>query len=150
MHSQIGTLDPGEIGVLLRGESEPISSWAGRWSWHRTALHIGVIILGAGLYGAAMGWWRDPRQGLFTAIKFPLIILLTTAGNTLLNAMLASLLGLNIRLAQAESFFQDQNMAGFPLVSEPSLYKTMVCADFLPRVRFLEKIVKKLILLLNS
>jgi len=40
-------------------------------------------------------------QALFVAIKFPLIILLTTLGNTLLNAMLAPLLGLNITLRQS-------------------------------------------------
>jgi hypothetical protein len=64
-------------------------------------LHIGVIIAGAGLYGAAMGWWRDPRQALYTAIKFPLIILLTATGNAMLNAMLAPLLGLNIPFRQS-------------------------------------------------
>src|SRR5262249_7836898 len=37
----------------------------------------------------------------FVAIKFPLIILLTTIGNALLNAMLAPLLGLNLGLRQS-------------------------------------------------
>jgi len=60
-----------------------------------------VIALGAGAYGAAMGWWRDPWQALFVAIKFPLIILLTALGNALLNAMLAPLLGLDITLRQS-------------------------------------------------
>jgi len=59
--------------------------------------------LGAGLYGAAMGWWRSPEQALFTAVKFPLVILLTTLGNALLNAMLAPLLGLNIPFRQSFS-----------------------------------------------
>ena len=60
-----------------------------------------VIAVGAGAYGAAMGWWRAPEQALFVAIKFPLIILLTTLGNALLNAMLAPLLGLDINLRQS-------------------------------------------------
>jgi hypothetical protein len=94
---------PREIGALLRGESEEIAAWAAQWSMQRFALHIGVIIAGAGFYGAAMGWWRDPRQAFFTAIKLPLIMLLTTAGTALLNAMLAPLLGLNIRFRQAFS-----------------------------------------------
>jgi hypothetical protein len=58
-------------------------------------------VAGAGLYGAAMGWWRDPMQALYTATKFPLIILLTATGNALLNAMLAPLLGLNIPFRQS-------------------------------------------------
>lgn len=48
-----------------------------------------------------MGVWRAPRQALFTALKFPLIIFLTTLGTALLNGMLAPLLGLNLRFAQS-------------------------------------------------
>jgi len=95
-----GASNPREISVLLRGELESITAWLGRWSTRRFALHVAVIIAGAGLYGAAMGWWRDPQQALFTAIKFPLILLLTAIGNALLNAMLAPLLGLNISFRQ--------------------------------------------------
>jgi hypothetical protein len=96
-------LNPREISVLLRGEPERIAAWAGQWSARRLALHVVVIIVGAGFYGAAMGWWRDPQQALFTAIKFPLIILFTTGGNALLNAMLAPLLGLNLPFRQSFS-----------------------------------------------
>ena len=103
MQAQTNKIYPHEIGVLLRGELATISGWIEQHSARRFALHVGVIILGAGLYGAAMGWWRDPQQALFTAIKFPLIILLTTIGNALLNAMLAPLLGLNIPFRQSFS-----------------------------------------------
>jgi hypothetical protein len=92
-----------EISTLLRGESEVISAWSARWDTRRLALHLAVIVLGAGCYGAAMGWWRDPEQALFVAIKFPLIILLTTLGNALLNGMFAPLLGLNIPFRQSFS-----------------------------------------------
>jgi len=94
-------LNPREISVLLRGELEPITAWSGQWSARRLALHITVIIIGAGLYGAAMGWWRDPQQALYVAAKFPLIILLTTMGNALLNGMVAPLLGLNVPFRQS-------------------------------------------------
>src|SRR5208282_2790616 len=101
MHSQSGKLSPHEISALLRGELAAIIGWIERWNPQRFALHVWVIILGAGLYGAAMGWWRDPQQAFYVAIKFPLIILLTTFGNALLNAMLAPLLGLNIPFRQS-------------------------------------------------
>jgi len=89
------------LAPLLRGEAETLSSWLERWDARQLAFCIGAIIVGAGLYGAAMGCWRAPQQALYTAIKFPLIILLTTAGNALLNAMLAPLLGLNIGFRQS-------------------------------------------------
>src|SRR5260221_909499 len=90
-----------QIAVVLRGEPEPINAWIKEWNVGRVALCVGVIVLGAGLYGAAMGCWRDPLQALYVAIKFPLIILLTTLGNGLLNGMLAPLLGLNISFRQS-------------------------------------------------
>lgn len=64
-------------------------------------LYLAVIFVGAGSYGAAIGYWRDPLQAACTAIKFPLVILLTALGNALLNGMLAPLLGLNIGFRQS-------------------------------------------------
>ena len=87
----------------MRDEPASLRAWFEGWDGRRWVFCVGVVFLGAGLYGTAMGWWRDPRQGLFVALKFPLIVLLTTIGNSLLNAMLAPLLGLNIGFRQ--SFF---------------------------------------------
>lgn len=95
------TIQSGELGTLLRGEAERIAAWTERLESRRLVFHLSVIIAGAGMYGAAMGWWRAPQQALFVAIKFPLIILLVTLGNALLNAMLAPLLGLNISFRQS-------------------------------------------------
>jgi hypothetical protein len=103
MSAQSEQLNPPEIRTLLRGEVAIIAGWLEQWNARRFLLHVGIIIAGAGLYGAAMGWWRDPQQALYVAIKFPLIILLTTAGNALINAMLAPLLGLNIPFRQSFS-----------------------------------------------
>jgi hypothetical protein len=94
---------PTDIAVLLRGELETISAWSARWDARRLAWHLAVIILGAGGYGAAMGWWREPQQALYVAIKFPLILLLTSLGNALINGMFAPLLGLNIPFRQSFS-----------------------------------------------
>ncbi len=101
MEAHIANFDLRQISVLLRGEPEPINAWIQKWSARRTALYVAVIAAGAGLYGASMGYWRDPLQALYTGIKFPLIMLLTTVGNGLLNAMLAPLLGLNIGFRQS-------------------------------------------------
>ena len=87
---------PAEIAMLLRGERDTIASWLAGNLTGRLGLHVAAIVIGAGCYGAAMGWWRAPEQALFTAIKFPLILLLTAFGNALINGMLAPLLGLDI------------------------------------------------------
>ncbi len=97
------TTDSTEFSTLLRGETQTISAWSESWNARRFAAQLAIIIVGAGLYGAAMGWWRSPQQGLFVAIKFPLIILLTTLGNAFLNSLLAPLLGLNIPFRQSFS-----------------------------------------------
>jgi hypothetical protein len=95
------SVDPSTVGRFLRGELQFLRAWSEGWQLSRLALCTLVICAGAGLYGAAMGCWRAPLAALYVAIKFPLIILLTTLGNTLLNAMLAPLLGLNISLRQS-------------------------------------------------
>src|SRR5213083_2570398 len=95
------TNDLRQVGILLRGELDELCSWLDHWSVRRLIFCLVVIFAGAGCYGAAMGFWRAPLQALYVAIKFPLIILLTTGGNALLNAMLAPLLGLNIGFRQS-------------------------------------------------
>ena len=90
-----------ELGTLLSGEAAALAGWTGKFESRRLAFHLAVIVVGAGCYGAAMGWWRDPMQALYVGIKFPLILLLTALGNALLNAMLAPLLGLNVTLRQS-------------------------------------------------
>jgi hypothetical protein len=85
-----------ELGVLLRGEQDTLRAWIEECTAATVVRAVLLILTGTALYGAAMGCWRAPTQALFVAVKFPLIILITTAGNALLNAMLAPLLGLTI------------------------------------------------------
>lgn len=87
---------------LLRARAEVVDYWLAE-ARLRTGLYCVVfIVVGAGAYGAAMGWWRSPLQALYTALKLPLAILGTTFGNALLNAMLAPLLGLNFTFRQSQ------------------------------------------------
>jgi hypothetical protein len=85
----------------LRGQPESIDVWAQRWETKRVLLYVAVIIVGTGVYGSAIGCWRAPTQAVYTAVKLPLILLLTTLGNALLNGMLAPLLGLNLTFRQS-------------------------------------------------
>jgi hypothetical protein len=116
-----------QIPVLLRGEAGPINSWIQQWHAGRALTYLAVIIAGTGCYGAAMGCWRAPEQALFVAMKFPLIILLTTLGNGLLNGLLAPLLGLNLGLRQSlQAVLMSFTIAGTILGSFSPLILFMV------------------------
>ncbi len=95
------TFDPGQVSALLRGEPGLLQDWIRHWSAGRMFLYGAYILLGAGTFGAAIGAWRGPEQAVYTALKFPLVILLTSLGNALLNGMLAPLLGLNLGFRQS-------------------------------------------------
>ncbi len=103
MTPTLSPASPRQLPLLLRGEPATVRVWVERGSNARLVFCLVVIVVGAGLYGAAIGLWRSGEQALFTAIKFPLILLLTTAGNALLNGVLAPLLGLNLTPRQAAS-----------------------------------------------
>ena len=90
-----------ELPGLLRGEVAGGRVAIEQTEIRRWCFYVTVIIVGTGLFGAALGSWRAPLQALFTATKLPLILLLTALGNGMLNAMLAPLLGLNISLRQS-------------------------------------------------
>ena len=89
------------LGPLLRGEAGVIADWIAHWTAAHTLRQVALIAAGAGAFGAAMGSWRAPEQAAFAAMKLPLILLATAAGNALLNGLLAPLLGLNLRLREA-------------------------------------------------
>lgn len=89
------------FAALLSGEVLLLQQWTAQWRMPNLWRDVTLVILGAGSFGAALGFWRAPEQALFAAIKLPLIMLLTAAGNGLLNAMLAPLLGLQIAFRQS-------------------------------------------------
>lgn len=89
------------IDRFLRADAAVFREWIGRRQAGLLWVCVGAIVFGAGLYGAAMGAWRDSAQCLFTAVKLPLVLLLTTFGNGILNGMLAPLLGLNVSFKQS-------------------------------------------------
>ena len=101
MKTDLHAFDLRQIPMLLRGEVNANGRWLDPPDGRRAALYIAVILAGAGLYGAAVGWWRSPLQAGYNAIKFPLIVLLTTLANALINGMFAPLLGLDLRFRQS-------------------------------------------------
>jgi hypothetical protein len=88
------------IKSLLRGRPDDIIPWLREPGLAWTLLWIVVVLCGSGLYGFTVGVWRAPLQAFYTALKFPLLIFLTCAGNALLNGMLAQLLGSGLSFRQ--------------------------------------------------
>jgi hypothetical protein len=95
------SLNPRFVSTFLRADAGTFYEWV----THRQSQLIGfcvvAIIAGSGAYGAVMGSWSTPLQALYAGIKLPMVILLTTLGNGLLNGMLAPLLGLNASFRQS-------------------------------------------------
>jgi hypothetical protein len=83
--------------ALLRGEAQAVVAWIDEGG---LVSCVAVIVVGCGMFGAAVGLWRSPLQAVYVAIKMPLVILLTAAGNAVLNGMLAQLLGTGLSFRQ--------------------------------------------------
>ena len=86
---------------FLRADAGRLREWTVQSQAELVRLCLFAIVLGAGVYGAVIGCWWAPLQAFYVALKLPLLILLTTLGNGLLNGMLAPLLGLNISFRQS-------------------------------------------------
>ena len=61
-----------------------------------------LAVICSSIYGMSVGIWRAPLQGFYVAVKFPLLIVLVTLGNALLNGLFAKVLG--AKLTFRESF----------------------------------------------
>ena len=88
------------LKALLRGDAKRLVTWLAAPDIPMLVVYLTVILLGSGLYGFTLGIWRAPLQSLYTAIKFPLLIFLTCAGNAVLNGMLAQILGSGLSFKQ--------------------------------------------------
>ena len=59
MFTATSTASAAPLSILLRGEPDALREWIEHWGVRRVLLCVGIILVGAGLYGAAMGYWRD-------------------------------------------------------------------------------------------
>src|ERR1051326_6201831 len=105
MHAGTTNFVPGlnadSADLFLRADEHLLYKWVVAQRARLIWFCIGLIIVGSGIYGATIGIWREPLQALYTGIKLPLVILLTTIGNGLLNGMLAPLLGSQVIFRQS-------------------------------------------------
>jgi hypothetical protein len=112
--------------LFLRADGHLLYRWVVRQRAQLIWFCVALIIVGSGIYGATIGIWREPLQALYTGIKLPLVILLTTLGNGLLNGMLAPLLGLQVGFRQS-----------FVLVLISFALASLILAGFSPIALFL-------------
>jgi hypothetical protein len=92
---------PVRLEALLRGETGELQRWLSQPDLLRIVWAVTLIVAGAGLFGAVVGGWRSELQAAYSALKLPLILLITAAGNTALNGLLAPLLGIDLKLRQS-------------------------------------------------
>lgn len=59
-----------------------------------------AVIGGAALYGFVFGLWRSPEQALYSAIKMPAMMLTLVMISSLINILLAQVLGSGLSAAQ--------------------------------------------------
>lgn len=97
---RVTSINPRFVSVFLRADAATLYEWITLRESRLIGFCTAAIIVGAGTYGAVMGFWSAPLQAFYAGIKLPLVILLTTLGNGLLNGMLAPLLGLNAGFRQ--------------------------------------------------
>ena len=90
-----------DLSELCRGEPEKLSLWIEDDNSGKLVYALIWIVLGSGIYGATIGVWRAPLQASYVAVKFPLLILLTTLGNGILNGVIAQLLGAKMSFKQS-------------------------------------------------
>lgn len=89
------------VSEFLRAQPAHLNAWVKDQPRQLAVFCFVAILFSAGAYGGAMGSWSCPLQMLYTGIKLPLAILLTTLGNGLLNGMLAPLLGATVTFRQS-------------------------------------------------
>ena len=90
-----------KLAILLRGSSEDLRKWINDPGAASLRLCLGTIILAFGIYGMTVGFWRDPKMGIYVGIKMPALIILTLACNGFVNGMLGLLLGSGLGFRQS-------------------------------------------------
>jgi len=85
---------------LCRGNPDELALWVEPENGGKIGVCLLWIVLGAGVFGATIGMWRAPVQSAYVAVKFPLLIVLTTVANGLINGMMAQLIGARMTFRQ--------------------------------------------------
>jgi hypothetical protein len=86
---------------MCRPDGAMAARWLAEASWRKIAAAVGMIVLGGASYGFSLGAWRALEMGCYVAVKLPLLLLLVTLSNGLLNGMVAQLQGAQLSFRQS-------------------------------------------------
>ena len=101
-HASVGTVSrTRSLKQLLAGDPGELERQIRSHDYRRVLGYAAVTAVGTAVYGATFGLWRSELQALSTALKFPLVIFLTCAGNGLLNGLIGVLLGTGLGLRES-------------------------------------------------
>ncbi len=84
-----------DLALLCRADPKVLATWLDKGK-NKIYSCLVLLVLGSSFYGASVGLWRAPQQSAYVALKFPLLIILTTMSNAAINGMFAQLLGARI------------------------------------------------------
>ena len=97
-YEEIGQLR--QLGALCRADASVVDAWfEGRGSGGIRLCCLAIVV-GGGLYGFTLGYWRAPEMGVYVAFKLPLLMFLVLLANGLINGMFAQLLGSGLSFRQ--------------------------------------------------
>jgi hypothetical protein len=85
---------------LCRADGAEAAKWMHNPTLARLMAAVGMILLGGGVYGFALGCWRAPEMGFYVALKLPALLLLVCLCNGLLNGLLALVMGSGLGFRQ--------------------------------------------------
>jgi len=86
---------------LLQASPDLLQEWVKQPSIGKNLLCIFTIVIGCGVYGFTIGFWRSPLMGLYVGIKFPLLIFVTLLCNGFLNGILGFALESELNFKQS-------------------------------------------------
>lgn len=89
-----------QLAGLCRADLSVVGGWLGARAGEGVVTCSLAILLGGGLYGFTLGYWRAPEMGLFVALKLPLLMFLVLLANGIINGMFAQLLGSGLSFRQ--------------------------------------------------
>lgn len=90
-----------KLKTLARGEPRLLAAWLHEpMTWKSLSPLLVAIVIGCALYGFGLGLWRAPLQGIFVAIKMPMLVFLTLFVNAMINGMMGTLLGSGMSFRQ--------------------------------------------------